>query len=697
MKKIMYGVTAVSAAVFILLSFFIYIVEADDIVLTKTAFHITSYGNKTSDRLVSELNKACKASDTDILVRVYRRNNNAGYDESVGDNIIYKTSNHTDFLKWHTQTGDCTVPAGAVFTNDPGFASDRYQPVKLYMPHIMGDYFIYSLTDMPEEDLPSAIFYTDAEYYDKLTEELGKCGIIIEKDGGVILDSHYGILLLGVTLVLFGLSFLSMLFWQLSESKKIAMKRLEGFSCPQIAFDQMIVFLKGFFPICVIALVIGCIAGSIAESFSLFLCFLEDYRWKLTGFILAWLFAMIISCFYTVFVHPLYAIRGRKTQKGLYGLTFFAKVCLVAVIGVVAYASFDGLRTIRATITVQNQVSETYSDYYYFLSNKSTTLVPDEELEKTYHDLYMTLSKTYKPVLMDPTNAALLSTMPEDKLKEYDSRIRNFRIINNNITVNRNYLDLNPVYTSDKEPVLPGDFPKNKLVLLIPDDTDEAMVRSSYKNVAESKGYSGESICIIKYDPSQKFYCFSADTESENPGYVEKPVVIVEQDFLQPSAWFSRGFLVFEAKSDDFYHEVLPVMDECGITQYIAGTVSLSGEIQYALNRDKTMFCVCAAALGSCIILLCCVLLYECVVYYKNNQKKITVKKMNGFAFWHIHSTHLIFRCVSYFLIAIYFALVGCPLWFSPVIVSLDFFCFCFVLESKTAKYAATVLKGDLS
>ena len=407
------------------------------------------------------------------------------------------------------------------------------------------------------------------------------------------------------------------------------------------------------------------------------------------------LIRIALSCSYVIVVHPLYAIKGRK-QKGLYGLTFFAKMCLIALIGLVSYYSFVGYHTIQTTISIQKNMSETFSGYYHFLSNSNLNITSQEDLETLYHNFYIAMSKSYDPVLMDANNASSLFQTTKKELDEYNEHIKNYNIINNRITVNTTYLDVNPVYTIDNKKVNYDDFPENQLVLLIPSDLDEKIVKECYKSTAEFEGYESNNIYIIKYAPDQRFYYFSTDIQSENPGYFKNTVIIVERNFLHPLGWFAKGDIIFKAKSDDFYNEVLPIMNECNISKYIAGTVSVSGEIQTALKYDMNMMILYIAVLVSSIILLCCVLLYECIVYYKNNQKRITVKKMNGFSFLETNYVHLIVRFVFYILVGTYFVLVGCSSWFGLIIILLDFGCFYFVLESRTAKYAATVLKGDL-
>lgn len=698
MKKIMYGMTALSAAVFIFLSFFTYIVEIDNIATTKVAFHIMTDTDKeyTVDELIRNLNEACQSSNTDVLVRKYQHDNNGG-SASPSTNIIYKTNNNTDFLKWNTETGNCIIPSGSVLTNKEDLSLQNYSLIELYMPHIMGDYIILSLEDMTSKDWSAVTCYTNAGYLNKLSAECRKYGITVEKQGGIILKSNYFVILLAVSLVMLGLSFLSMLFWQLSESKKIAIKRLEGFSFLQIVENSIVVFFTGFLPICIITFFLGCIVCSVWESFSLFIYFLIDYKFVILGYLVAWIFAFVVSCTYIIIVHPLYAIKGRKKQKGLYRLTFFVKMCLIAVIGLVSFYSFVGYRTMKTTIAIQNNMSETFSDYYHFLSNSNVNLTSNDELEDLYHGFYIAMSEFYDPVLMDASSASSMSQLPKEKLNEFNEHISNYNIINNRITVNKYYLEMNPVYTMDDKQITCDYFPDNQLILLLPYDLDENLVKECYKNTAEFEGYESDSIFTIKYAPDQKFYYFSTDIKSEKPGFIENPVVVVEQNFLHPLGWFSQGNIIFKAKSDDFYNEVLPIMNECNISKYIAGTVSVSGEIQTALNWDMNMMFLYVTILVCSIVLFCCVLLYECIVYYKNNQKRITIKKMNGFSFFQIHCVHLLVRMLFYIIVAAYFLIVGCPLWFGLAVILLDFICFYLVLESKSAKYAATVLKGDIS
>jgi|GEM_PF-3538359 len=697
MKKIMFFMIGFSAILFVILTFFIYIVNAGSDLLEKKQFCI-EHSECTPEETIEILGKICDEANLDILVRVYETTG-LTYNEADVVNIIYKTNNNEDFLNWHSGTGTCLVEPGTVLINSKGSGRKNFKEYRLFMPRSLGIYAVYSLTDMTPDELDSATFFTNEEYFETLKKLSCEYGITIDEKGSVYVDLSYEMIVLCTSLALLGLSFLSMLFWQLSRSKVIAIRRLEGYSFWNIACNFTKTFLSGFIPVFLSAMTVGAVICSLWESLPIFMYFILDY-WPLpVAFVIAWTLAFFASCIHIVFVNPLSTLKGEKKQKSLYVITVIAKLCLVLIIGVVAYYCYIGAEFMLSVNEVAKAGAENYSDYYFFNLTENVENIEYEVLDSDMKKFTDKMSLTHNVVLMDPSSAYSFGDddTPEEIREYMKADNEYYEYTGNVIAINKSYMDINPVYSPDGSKIEPSDLPEDKFVILVPEGTDREEVRKAYADSDYLKEYESGEMLILEYSKDQKFYGFSTDYLPDTVGYFENTIVLLDEKYTRASSQISCGLLIFEGNTDDFYNEILPLLEDFNLTGYVGDIISVGAQLNYMRNYTQHGMAIYFGALFFCVCLLTGVIFYECVVYYKNNQKIITIKKMNGFSFIDIHGKHLVLRAGFYAFIVIWFVLMKCPLWFSLLCILLDFIIFCIALESRTSKYAATVLKGDLA
>ena len=121
------------------------------------------------------------------------------------------------------------------------------------------------------------------------------------------------------------LSFLSMFFKQFSESKHIAVKRLEGYTLLQSLVDVFKEFLLYYFVLFFICIIASLVAFFFISEIELgVFYFINNYKIILfVFFIIPILYSL--SCVNIYLVKPLETLKGNNNKKGVYLLTIVSK------------------------------------------------------------------------------------------------------------------------------------------------------------------------------------------------------------------------------------------------------------------------------------------------------------------------------------------------------------------------------------
>lgn len=619
---------------------------------------------------IDRIQKACNDSNTDIMFSYMK------YDQDLGkesEYVIFKTSNNDGFIRAESKNGTLKMSDNEAYSTDPKLISDGFKKNKLIFVDVFYDYTIYPLSAMTINDMEKSICETDSSDVVKLSGALSNYNISVKKHSlGYVGDNTlYNVLYIGMAVMLI-LTFFSILFWQLSESRTIAIKRLEGYSFKQTAVDMLNSFMR-FYIIELLFFFISSMAFFIIVSgFDLFIFYLKNNIYIILLATISIPMLYIVSCVYIFFVNPLITLKGMENKKFFYALAVIAKYMIITVLLIVCNTSLVSLKNYYNEMKAYQNISDKLQGYHVI--TKTREKENEEDNYKKFYDM------THYS-----NNAIMMHAMPCTS-SEFEGNIKQWYVI-----INDNYMKFNPIYSPDGKQITFEDVKNDKAVMLIPESVSENEAVAVHKRRFKNVPY--EEIKVYKYINDQKFYIFQ-DADTKYPGYIMHPIVILHQPDMEVSGIIANGELVFKSHTNNFSKEITPLLKECNIEWETGSTPSIESVFESIIHDLKIEVIVYIIVICVFIFLFISAILYEAWLYYKNNQKRFTILKMGGYNFFMIHKCQIIFKIIIYALIIAICLSNNINIIPSMILVSFDYIFFYAILESKTATYSSTVLKG---
>lgn len=673
MKYLMYCITVLTLIFLFVFSIFVFLcTENANFNAGKTEIEIINdYGFSHSD-FVKKIEKACESADVDIMFSCLTYEENTNKEKEM---IIFKTNNSENFLPVKTKTGNILLSADDAYSTDISLIADNFTKNKLIFIDFFYDYTIYPLSAITSQQVKKSQCLANTSDLVRLSDALIEQNLSMNQGLATYEndDSLIKILYAGLAVMLV-LTLFSIIFYQLSISRNIAVKRLDGYNSGMIISEilkDFIIFYISAVGICFLSMLIFFVSVSDIELFGFYL----EKNIKIILFTLLSIISLyILSCFNIFTINPLNILKGKAKGQKIHILTIVSKFVIVAVLLTMCNENVSSFKEYYNNMKSYKNISSQLENYYTITNTKFS-----ENMDEDYKKFYKLTHYTNEAVMM----CAMMCGRPQMEKN----------IIQWFVTINDNYMKLNPIYTPDGKEIKYNDIKDEKATILIPDgiysEQDVLRIHSG-----RFEGIGEEDIKIHTYDRNQKFYVFET-IKTKYPGYIMYPIVFIHKDGYSVFSAISNGEIIFKSHTNNFNIEITPLLRECNIDWITGSTPSVESIYTSYINNTKLEVIVYSIIIVVFLFLLVCVIFYESFLYYKHNQKKFTIMKMNGYSFSEMHGFQIFIHIILYLFILYISNAMKLNIVFSGVVIALDYIMFYSILESKTAEYSSKILKGS--
>ncbi len=634
MKKIMLLCFSIFFSIMSILSVLNYAFEAEEqIELDKQTILIERPETMQNDEYLTAISEVMEQIHCDIM---YKYTNVTG---KKTEYLYYKTNNTSNFVTVPSEKKNMLVISGECISTK---LHEGYINYKLNTANAHSDISFFDLSDAVNYSLDSAIYYVKASECEQITEALHSAGLYVEKKYSSLISGKYSVILFGgIPIILF---FASMLFYVLSEGKKIVLKKMDGYSNFDILKDDVSDTLPQFGIIFLIISVITGIAGAICYPLALngFLSYFLGYVG--TGaFITALGYALALIVYFSK--NNAEQIKGKAPKTGIYTISIFLKICFVLFIMFFMSIAVRNVTLAYHTFRTSKTFAEKLDSYVtvpvYNLNHDV------DGLETNYVNLYHQTVDAYHGVLIDAGNYKFDLISGKTPCEEYGQ---------DDIIINENYLSFNPIYDLNGTAITPEqlttDGRLNVLIPLSKKDSENAL-KERYLMAYKT------DINIIYYDESiSKIYSYNASALATSDGEIKSPVVvladekIINETFIY--TFITNGYYFFKATTSDPTAEFKPLLEELGISETTLKLNYVSDNFKEEMTQWLSMLKLYATQSALLLLGMLTVILFTSKLYCENYKNRISIYLMEGKSLLFCIRNHIAFTLLSYvFCIAV--------------------------------------------
>lgn len=647
----------------------------------KTAVTINKSSNITNKQFVEELEKIVGDNNSDIMFETVDVN------DEKSPYLIYSTFNNDDFIS-------ISAIQKISKTDDSTFYStmDIENAKKIYCSDLFFKMNIYDFCEAAKYNLSSCKYYIDSDTVDAVMNDLQNVGYDVELSNEVAIFDNIPVAQY-CFLPIF-LMCVCIIFYVLSLSKEDAVKKLNGYSNNNIfkeKFSGLIKELLLFFALATaVALVAAfCIFGLTVFDFALFSI-------KIYAVILAILVVFCLATsLITYFRNICQDIKGKDSNVEFFSVVLVAKFVFFAILVFSISAAFSNLNEIYKLSIQAKNISDKVSNYVTMPFYELYGTVDGQHVGKRFLTLYDETTANNNGVMiyarnywLDSDGTCLAETCGQD-----------------DIIINNNYLNLNPIYKPDDSLISGADFDDSKFNILVPECKiyrEEEIKEELCYSYAED-GLTIDDINVIIYKDDIPINTFNSNVNNSDFGIIKNPIIyIYNHKYLSYKLIpvFSAGEYFVETTSDDPYKELYPIIKENGLEDFILETPYISNSFSDDINFYKES--IISNIFETVIYLLgLIVLIYQfCRLYCESFKQRISVKMLYGYGFMNIHKIYLIASVVIYVLFAVAvcvlnsMGLVQANLIILAVMCVLELLAFIFTTKRYIKNNIAEYLKG---
>lgn len=663
----MYCITTLTLIFLCVFSIFVFLcAENANFNAGKTEIEILNDYQFSNKEFISKIEKACKSADADIMFSYLEYKENTSEEQEL---VIFRTNNNKDFLPFTTDS----LSENTAYSTDVNLISGNFVKNKVTFINFFYDYTVYPLSAITSQQIKKSQCLVDYSDLISLSDAISEQNLSV-KQGFSAYESDNSLekVLYAGLIVMLVLTLFSIIFYQMSILRNIAVKRLDGYTSEMIIFEMLkkfTVFYATVIGICFLAMIIFFVSVS---DMGLFGYYLKKYGKLLIVVLLLIISMYILLCLNMFTINPLNILKGKSRGNIAHTFIVISKFIIVAVMLTMCNENVASFKEYYNNLKSYENISDQLENYYTITNTKFT-----ETADEDYKKFYQFTHHSNDAIMM----CANVCGQPN---AEMDIR-RWF------VTVNDNYMKINPIYTPDGTEIKYNDI-KDENVILIPEGVySEQDVIRIHSNRFE--GISEEDIKVYVYDKNQKFFIFEP-IKTRNAGYITCPIVFIHKDNYSVLGAISNGELIFKAHTNNFNMEITPILRDCNIDWMTGATPSVESIYENCIRTNRIEVIVYSIVIVVFLFLLICVIFYESFLYYKHNQKKFTIMKMNGYSFFDIHQIQILVHIALYLFILYISNQMKLSIIFSGIVIALDYIVFYGILESKTAEYSSKILKG---
>lgn len=617
MKKMFYIVIIVYLCYFSIGTIIDFSMETDEITIDKTSIEIEKSYDMTNEDFIEHIENAASITKSDIIFLTVKQSNDSY------SSVYYVTNNNEGFLHNLSEK------------KQEQFLQSGYLKTKT----LFNDVHYFKFEDVKEFNLDRLNCYVTSNTGSEFITAMQNLGINISITNQVSITDHFIKIrnqIYPFCFILFAA--ISAIF---SKRKETVIKRLNGFSGIHIVKDEFYATVKILLPIFVLVLIIFNLVHFIIfpnlfnEFFSYFL-----ERILVVGLAIISLFLLISL----LLLLPAKGVdlKGRSQNKQIFATAFVFKSIVVVATVINLTNTFINLSTTYNVNKTQQFITKTIEGYVNVPWNTSRVSISESE----WDDYYERAIKFYE-ITVDKFNGVIIDTNNFEGTYSQPSLYEKYG--QNWITINYNYLELNPIYGVDGVVITTENFSNQEDVfnLLVPKSMDNEIPDIIQKYIAwyKNNGLTEELINIVLYDDKKSdIYSFNSFIIEDN-GRLQSPIIeIWNKKYLvsQVGNYFGRNYII-EAKLD----ELMPYLKETGLENVIINTPLVSDDFLQHLSNLKFGLITTLINIVINLVGLVALITYIAKVFCETNRKKIAVMRMNGFYFSEIYRKYLWLQILS--------------------------------------------------
>ena len=680
MKKIVYFIFTISLIFFFIMNFFEYSNKNVDILENnKTVIEIEKPQNLTNEDFINNLITIFSNMNSDLMYLTTDNSNiksHKKYYITTNTNLIPIAVNKD--AKHILDNGECL----STFNSD-------------YTHAICGSSFfynisIYNFTEIKKFNLDLCKYYIDKDMSNKIINTLKENGFNTNKLN--VENSSFKYISLQTMFLPAFLLFISMTFYVISRRKEILCQRLLGFSKLNIVIKDCFENIIQLLGITILLESLNLLIIKILYKYS----FLDYFNFTYKKVIIIFIYAIVVLFLTNVFnITRNYTsyLKGNDNSLDIYIITLISKFifCTFLIVNLSSISSY--ISSIYNLNKINMTISENTKNYVTLPVNVSNFYIGDNnqlELSNKAEEFYNITESKYDGVLID--SRAYRKVNNEDEDEDDTLNTDNYKKY---ITINGNYLKLNPLYDIENNLIGSSLFNDDYLNILIPENEDENKIKSLY-----SKKYkiNSNNINIIKYLKNQKIYSFNPYSGADNNGLIDNPIIFIyNSKYLknQMLNYISGQYYFLKIDSDNPFDEISPTLSTCGLDAIIHETPYISNVFNESISEVKSSLMLSLINFFVYIVGLIIMIIYNSKIYFIVYKKVISLKRINGYNFVKVYRIPLLIQWLQLIFLILMRLKFTINISIIFIVSLIELIIFILYLKSTERKNIPNILKGD--
>lgn len=651
----------------------------------KRALTVTKPSEMTNSVFIQSILQSAFSLKSDIMY--CRVNQNYDYQ-------YYKTNIREDFVDIPTNLGSAMIEEGKyISTRDGAYG-------KIYGFVITGSHIeIHNISDLKkiDVDLSDGTFYIDEEQANSWISNFNQMGATCSEQNGAWMEGAYSGLIVVLILFVFFL-FISVVFYAFSKARDFTIKKSMGYSNVNISLGElknnMMQSTLEF------ALLIVCVVITLSFLYDYVSSFLFLAK-MLPLIVLLFLFLQIVF-FASVFIVSarckVQHIKGYNRDMALFRVTTIFKV--VVFLSLIAYMSTisDSFLTAYKQYSVTKEIAEKVDGYAL------TTLSGMSGDPSSNPDKYVNRMLLFYREMIDTKQAIVADMQTASYIYSEEDRGGDLPYVN----VNGNYLDFNDtIFDKSGNRITSGNLLSGKYNILVPEgyDTEKILQLPIVIN-----SFGKEKMNFIEYSAESKFFTFSKNVFTDNPGYCKDVVVWIYDPDLEAetmsslfvtegiAAYISRClYFPYDTDSNQTpYEQILEIIDETNMSNIIGSAPTVKDSFMKELSAMRDQLIILSILLAVLVFSFLYLLVYATELYFLNHAKDISVKLMHGHSLLDICTGRLLLKAAILPVISVLglFTEISMPLAYLAVFGELVIFFL--VMKKQTHENVISTIKGQI-
>lgn len=594
----------------------------------KTILSIEKPETLTNNEFLIEISECLEEKDIDIM---YRHIDISGKKPLY---LYYKTNVNEDFINCSSEKNSMFVNKGECIANISENAIDMIT-FELKEASLFYDFAFYNWEDIAKYDLSNGYYYVKTEDINRASSVLSDLGYRVVNYDSIYISGQLSVILFTAIPVV--LVIISFLFYVFSTAKNIVIHKMDGFSNSELALK----YIKNDCCYMIVSFIsvetITCMVGAIIYKNAL-MQYIYFHVYYLI-IVIATIISAELFCFIAIKNHnnPEY-IKGRIPKKGIYHLSMITKICFFLF--VVFFLSI-AIRNVQIGVNTYNSskhLSSKIENYVWMpIYNNNSSIY---ELGDNFLEFYQKTVDIYDGILIDSSNYQLDLITNTTMEALYNQ---------NNITINRNYLSLNPIYNLSGFQITEETIDEKNFYVFLPSDKmSEADYYSNY--ILNTYHYTPTVMC---YDEElTSIYSYNADIGTGDYGKIDAPIIFLIPDEalsgLNIMSYCSKGGYFLNVDTTDPYSELFPILKECSLEKIIPQTPYMASAFNDAINHQLQMLSIYGSQTLFISIAMIILIFFSGKVFCENHKDMIAYKLIEGFSIFSIIRNHIIYILIGY-------------------------------------------------